>query len=160
MDQYGGLLAGLPFGVLLARDFRFIIVVVAEVRGTDIMPAALVADDMNQVRPAQPDLLVEAQLIQLPQMLADHDATPFGFRNRRWREKGIRAYRTIIATVGDSPPIFGVRRLVAALGGDGRDAIELGTKCQRSRPSGSADDGSAVMMNGDRCLRAALIQKL
>src|SRR5262245_43756170 len=100
---YGRLRAGFPFGPLMGRRRRFVIVVVTQVRGTDIMPAALVADDVDQVRPAQPDFLVEAQLIQLPQMLADHDATPFGFRNRRWREKGIRAYRTIIATVGDSP---------------------------------------------------------
>jgi hypothetical protein len=42
---------------------------------------------VDQVRPAQPDLLVEAQLIQLLQMLADHDATPFGFSNRRQRRE-------------------------------------------------------------------------
>jgi hypothetical protein len=84
-------------------DCRLVVVVVAQVRGTDVFLTALLADDVDQVRPAQANLLVEAQLIQFLQMLADHDATPFGFRNRRRREKGTRPYRTTPADHSDSP---------------------------------------------------------
>jgi hypothetical protein len=54
-----------------------------QIGGTNFLPTALFADHVDEVRGTQADLLVEAELIQLPKVITDHGETPFSNTDRQ-----------------------------------------------------------------------------
>lgn len=55
------------------------LVVVAQIRRADFLLAALLADDVDQIRSTQSDFLIKAELIQLLQVIANHGCLPADF---------------------------------------------------------------------------------